>query len=78
MEALTHTLISVGSLLAFFLVGEFFGRKKQKDLSNEMITFTLSMLERDGFIKTEVDEDGEKEIIPISEIVAEALRDAKT
>lgn len=78
MEALTHTLISVGSLLAFFLAGEFFGRKKQDDLSNDMVTFTLSMLERDGFIKTEVDKDGEKEIIPISEIVAEALRDAKT
>jgi len=77
MDAITHTLISVSSLLAFFLAGEFFGKRKWTEISDEVVSFTLNMLERDGLIRTETDKFGEKEIIPISEIVAETLKNAK-
>jgi hypothetical protein len=37
----------------------------------------LDKLEQDGFIATEVDANGEKELIPVSQLVANALVDAK-
>ena len=43
-----------------------------------MVELTLDMLERDGLIRTETSKDGDKEIIPISEIITDTLRNAKT
>ena len=37
----------------------------------------LDNLERDDLIRTKRDKNGEKDIIPVSEIVAKALRDEK-
>ena len=31
------------------------------------------MLEKEGFIRTAIDKDGDKELIPISQIVADAV-----
>ena len=36
----------------------------------------LDKLEADGFIYTTIDKDGDKELIPVSEVVAKTLRDA--
>ena len=36
----------------------------------------LEKLEHDGYIAVKKDKDGEKDLIPISEIIAKALRDA--
>ena len=36
----------------------------------------LEKLENDGFIAVKKDKDGEKDLIPISEIIAKATRDA--
>jgi hypothetical protein len=36
----------------------------------------LDKLEADGYIYTATDKDGDKELIPISEIIAKTLRDA--
>ena len=41
-----------------------------------IISKMLEKLEEDGFIYTTTDKDGDKELIPISEIIAESLRDA--
>jgi len=35
----------------------------------------LDLLEREGFIITELDEDGDKDLVPVSSVIAEALRD---
>ena len=43
-----------------------------------MVEHTLNMLERDGLIRTETDKDGEREIVPISEIITDTLRNVKT
>ena len=41
-----------------------------------IISKMLDKLESDGFIYTTTDKDGEKELIPISEVIAKTLRDA--
>ena len=79
MDIFTHTLISVGSLMGFFFVGEWLGKKKAaENLAEDMVAKTLDMLERDGLIWVATDKDGDKEIVPISEIITDALRNVKT
>ena len=75
MDALLHTIIAVGSLAAFYYAGYFIAKKTTAaSLSEDMVSFTLDMLERDGLIRTETGKDGEEEIVPIHEIVADALK----
>ena len=78
MDVFTHTIIAVGSLAGFFFLGEYFGKKKgTEDTALDVVDYTLNMLERDGLIRVETI-NGEKEIVPISEIISDALRNAKT
>jgi len=78
MDVFTHTIIAVGSLAGFFFLGEYFGKKKgTEDTALDVVDYTLHMLERDGLIRVETI-NGEKEIVPISEIISDALRNAKT
>ena len=78
MDVFTHTALAVGSLLGFFLVGEWIGRKKKTDdVLEKTVVLTIETLERDGFLRTEIDKDGEVELIPISEIITDAVKDVK-
>ena len=78
MDPITHTLLAVGSLLVFFFVGEWLGRKKGTDDTLEAtVALTIATLERDGFLKTEIDSDGEVELVPISELITDAVKDVK-
>ena len=78
MDVFTHTALAVGSLLGFFLVGEWIGRKKKTDdVLERTVALTIETLERDGFIRTEIDQDGDVELIPISELITDAVKDAK-
>ena len=47
-----------------------------KNSFEPIVSGLLDKLESDGFICTKLDKDGDKELIPISEIVAKTLRDA--
>ena len=47
-----------------------------KNMFESIISKMLDKLEADGFIYTTTDKDGDKELIPISEIIATSLRDA--
>ena len=79
MDAFIHTIVAVGSLVVFFFAGEYFAKKRlPENLAEDMVEHTLDALERDGLIRIETDKDGEKEIVPISEIVTETLRNVKT
>ncbi len=71
MDPILHTLIAVGSLLGAYLLGGFL---KHKYIVDEMLSALLDKLERDGFIAVEEDDKGEKELIPVSEIVAKSVR----
>tara|TARA_B100001769_G_scaffold60131_1_gene44186 strand:- start:731 stop:970 length:240 start_codon:yes stop_codon:yes gene_type:complete len=78
MDILTHTVLAVGSLVCFFFFGEWFGKKKgTENLAEDMVDATITMLERDGLIRIETDKDGEKEIVPISQIITDTLRNVK-
>ena len=78
MDIITHTILAVGSLVCFFFLGEYFGKKKgTEDTALDVVDYTLDMLERDGLIRVETI-NGEKEIIPISEIITDAVRNVKT
>ena len=62
----------------FLFFGEWFGKKKgTENLAEDMVDATITMLERDGLIRVETDKDGEKEIVPISQIITDALRNVK-
>ena len=74
MDILTHTIIAVGSLAGFFYAGIFLGKKNAtRELADDMVSYTLDMLERDGLVRTEI-KDGEKELIPISEIIKQFIK----
>jgi len=45
---------------------------------DNIVSGLLEKLENDGFIHTVTDKDGQKEIIPISELIAKALRETKS
>ena len=47
-----------------------------KNMFESIISKMLDKLEADGYIYTTIDKDGDKELIPISEIIATSLRDA--
>ena len=74
MDATLHTLIAVGCLIASFYAGRFFATR---GLLDKVVCHVLDSLESEGFIMTEKDKDGEKELIPVSELIAKALREAK-
>ena len=77
MDTITHTLITVGSLFGAFHLGQFLYRREDEDV-DDIVSAILEKLERDGFVAVEKDEDsGEKELIPISEVVAKSIEEAK-
>lgn len=77
MDVFTHTILAVGSLVCFFFVGHYLGEKKGTEgMAENMVDATIDMLEKDGLIRIET-KDGEKEIVPISEIISDTLRNAK-
>jgi len=73
MNEYTHTLLALGCMYATYLLGRFF---EKKGIAESAISHVLDNLEKDGFILTKEDKDGEKDIIPVSEIIAKAMRDA--
>ena len=69
----THTLLAVGLMLGAYWLGRFMSGRS---VVENAIGFCLESLENGGYIRTAIDKDGDKELIPISEIVAETVRDA--
>ena len=74
MDPYFHTLISASMLAVAFFVGKHFSSKSSIE---DIVAGILDKLEQDGFIATQVDENGEKELIPVSQLIANALVDAK-
>jgi len=73
MDPTLHTIIAVGALFVAYHLGKFL---THRSLFDEIASKMLEKLENDGFIAVKKDKDGEKDLIPISEIIAEATRDA--
>ena len=75
MDPITHTLIAVGSLFGAYCLGRFLRKIEGRDI-DDIVSALLEKLERDGFVAVEKDKDGEKELIPISEVVAKSIKEA--
>jgi len=73
MNVYLHTIVAVLPMIAAYLAGKHWGRES---FVEDVIGSILEKLDKDGFIRTETDEDGEIELIRISEVVAKSLRDA--
>ena len=67
MDSLTHTIIAVGLLAIAYYLGAYLESKR---VVSRSIAHCLDKLEKDGFIVTKTDKDGEKELVTISEVLA--------
>ena len=74
MNAYLHAIIAILPILIAYWAGTGRGRES---FVNNIISKLISKLDKEGFIRTKTDEDGEVELIPISEVVAKSLREAK-
>ena len=72
MNAYTHTIIAIVSMLVTYFAGMYWSRK---DLIDKVVDAFIIKLETEGFIRTAIDNNGDKELIPVSTVVAEALRE---
>ena len=73
MDPTLHTIIAVGALFGAYHLGKFL---THRSLFDEIASKMLEKLENDGFIAVKKDKDAEKDLIPISEIIAKAMKDA--
>lgn len=69
------TIITTIVLATFYYAGRYLAKKS---LVENIIENVLESLEKDGLIATRTDKNGEKDIIPISDIIAKAVKDANT
>ena len=72
MDVYIHTVIAVVFMGACYLWGRYLAKHEMLD---GIVTTMLDTLEKEGFIRTVKDEDGEKSLVPISEI-EECVKDA--
>ena len=73
MDPLLHTAIAIGCMAGSFYAGHFLASRNRFE---PIISNLLDKLEADGYIYTKTDEDGDKELIRISEIIAKTVREA--
>ena len=73
MDPILHTIIAIGCMAGCYYAGHFLATK---NMFESIISKMLDKLEADGYIYTTTDKDGDKELIPISEVIAKTLRDA--
>jgi len=67
MNAYTHTIIAIVSMLVAYFAGMYWSRK---DLIDNVVESFITKLEDEGFIRTVIDKDGDKELVPVSTVVA--------
>ena len=72
MDPLFHTLLAVGCMLGSFYLGRYLA---EKECFEPICGGLLEKLDTEGLIYTVTDKDGQKELVPVSEVVAKALRD---
>ena len=75
MDPLFHTLLAVGCMLGSFYLGRYLA---EKECFEPICGGLLEKLDADGLIYTITDDDGQKELVPVSEVVAKALRDTNS
>ena len=67
-------MIATGCIAAAYYAGKYVSGK---NMIEDIISNLLETLEKEGFIATAIDKDGDKELIPVSALIAKALRESK-
>ena len=67
MDTLTHTIVAVGLIASAYYLGAYL---KSKSIFEDVVCNMFYKLEKDGFIVTKTDKDGDKELVTISEVLA--------
>ena len=67
MDVITHTLLAGTAMFACYLWGK---HLTYTTIIEEVVNNTLLKLEDEGFVRTEIDEEGDKSLVPISRIEA--------
>ena len=73
MDVYLHTFLAMGAIGAAYYAGNYFSTANVENIVGAM----LETLEKEGFVETSLDKDGDKELVPISELVANAVKDSK-
>jgi len=73
MDVYLHTSLAMGAIIAAYYAGGYFSKVNVENIIGAM----LDTLEKEGFVETSLDKDGDKELIPISELVANAIKDSE-
>ena len=73
MDVYLHTALSIGVIAAAYYAGNYFAKTEVEDIVGSM----LDTLESEGFVATSLDKDGDKELVPISELIANAVKESK-
>ena len=74
MDTYIHTIIATGCIAGAYYIGKYVSGK---NMIENILASLLEALEKDGFIATSLDRDGDKELIPVSELIAKAMRESK-
>ena len=73
MDVYLHTALALGIII----VAYYSGRWSVNDKLDMIIASMLETLEKEGFVATVLDKDGDKELVPISELIAKAVNESK-
>jgi hypothetical protein len=73
MDVYLHTFLALGAIGAAYYAGYYFAQPAVEDIVGSM----LDTLETEGFVATSLDKDGDKELVPISELIAKAVKESK-
>ena len=74
MDVYIHTTLAMGVIAIAYYAGQYFSRTKDIE---DVVDSLINTLEKEGFVATVFDKDGDKELVPISELIAKALKEAK-
>ena len=73
MDIYLHTVLAMGAIGAAYYAGHYFSTANVEDIVGSI----LETLEKEGFVETSLDKDGDKELVPISELIANAVKESK-
>jgi hypothetical protein len=73
MDVYLHTALAMGVISAAYLAGDYFSTVNVEKVVSSM----LETLEKEGFVQTSLDKNGEKELILISELIANAVKESE-
>jgi hypothetical protein len=74
LDVYTHTAIAVSCLVGCYYWGRHFSKG---EILSEVVGTMLERLEKDDFVRMVIDEDGDKSLVPISEIEIKIINGVK-